>query len=409
MAGKFVRVEKYPDEMTDSELQDALGGLKDSQVMRSLLMAEVEAIRDGAERETRTMRGLWYSLVKPALSRAGILDSVTKNGKPVAWDKLLSVYLAELVREGVTSYEKLYIVDGSRQRQTAVSVTEEPVKSIQLVGAHYPWVILFTEKDTIWGEVADIASLYGVSAISGGGEPSTACTENTVKEITRSKTYVETHCNHLVLLSLTDYDPYGYKIARAQFTQLEESAGRDCGVHHDLLGLIPEQLTPEERVKNAYEPTETGLVEWYKKTGGVDGQPLGLELDALPLSRLRGMFAEGIEKYVNLDKRRMDLRMAFLDLLACELLRPDFEAKRRILQETVKASPLWKENIVKATLSDEMFRAAAKAGWDRIDPVTTRYGNEPLFDCADGVRAAMRDALSEIDNGARAGDQERDG
>ena len=45
----------------------------------------------------------------------------------------------------------------------------------------------FTEKDTIWEEVAAVASLYGVSAISGGGFPSCACTENMVKAISRSK------------------------------------------------------------------------------------------------------------------------------------------------------------------------------------------------------------------------------
>lgn len=66
--------------MTAGELQEALSGLADSQVMRTLITAEVEAIRNGAERETRTMRNLWYSLVKPALSRAGLLNTTTRNG-----------------------------------------------------------------------------------------------------------------------------------------------------------------------------------------------------------------------------------------------------------------------------------------------------------------------------------------
>ena len=60
---------------------------------------------------------------------------------------------------------------------------------MQLVGGHYPWLILFTEKDTIWGELESLASLYGVSAISGGGQPSAACTADIVRLILASEAY----------------------------------------------------------------------------------------------------------------------------------------------------------------------------------------------------------------------------
>jgi len=386
MAKKFVQLQKHPSESTADELRDALADLPDAQVMRSLLRAEIDAIRNRAGRETRTMRNLWYSLVKPALSRAGILNKVTRNGKPVAWDGLLSKYLAELVRAGEMSYEELHIVDGSRQRQTAVTITRS-VAYVELVGAHYPWVILFTEKDTIWGEVQTLASLYGVSAISGGGQPSNACTENTVRAIMRSEAYCDRQ--PVMVLSLTDYDPAGYSIARAQFTQVQETAGQYCEVYHERLGLLPSQLTAEERLQNAYEPKDKGLAEWYAETEGVDGQPLGLELDALPLSRLRRMFAEGIERVIDLDKRRDDLRAAFLDLLACELLRPDFDARRQALQEAVKSNGLW-DIIAGTPIPDSLFRRAAVAGMNSINPLAL-----DLFGCAGGVRRLMRDALAE--------------
>ena len=92
---------------------------------------------------------------------------------------------------------------------------------------------------------------------------------------------------------------------------------------------------------------------------------MGLELDALPLSRLRGMFAEAIERVVDLDRRREDLRAALLDLIACELLRPDFDAKRRVLQETVKSNGLW-DTIAETSIPDSVFTAAAVAGMDSI-------------------------------------------
>lgn len=185
--------------------------------------------------------------------------------------------------------------------------------------------------------------------------------------------------------SLTDYDPAGYSIARAQFVQVQETAY--CEVYHERLGLLPDQLTPEEWLRNAYEPKDKGLAKWYAETGGVDGQPLGLELDALPLSRLRGMFAEGIEQVIDLDERRADLRSAFLDLIACELLRPDFEANRQALQEAVKSNGLW-DVITGTHIPDDLFRWAAVAGMNAINPLDL-----DLFNCASDVRAMMRGGM----------------
>jgi hypothetical protein len=383
---KFAPVETYPLLMTDAELRDLLGSLANSEVMRTLLVAEVAAIRAGAEREERTMRGMWYDYIKPCLSRARLLDKTTRNGKETDWARLLSSYLAEMVRDGGTTYEELRIVDGSRQRQVAVSIVR-PMADVELVGPHYPWLILFTEKDTIWNVVETVASLYGVSAISGGGEPSAACTENTVKAIQASETY---HGEPLTLLALTDYDPYGYVIAQSQFDQITEAVKGRAPVFFERLGLQPGQLTPEERRAKAYKPKADGLEAWYAETGGVDGQILGLELDALPLSRLRRMFADGIEKHIDLELRRADLRESFVDLLAWEMLGSELEAKRRAMLAAVKRNGLW-QHILDTPIPGNLFSLAAVAGLQSIDPTD---GNIPLFDCAERVRAAMRDTLA---------------
>ena len=124
MAKTYYKLPDHPGNMSDDDLRAWLTNEADSVVMRSLLMAEIEAIRAGADRETRTMRNLWYSLVKPALSRAGILNKTTRSGRPVDWARKLSIYLAELVRGGATTYEELRIVDGSRQRTPARTVTK---------------------------------------------------------------------------------------------------------------------------------------------------------------------------------------------------------------------------------------------------------------------------------------------
>lgn len=393
MAGNSLYLCKHPDLMTDAELVAELSGKPDSVVMRSLLFAEIEAVRAGAEREERTMRNLWYDIVKPALSRAGLLNLKTAGGKgdPIPWDRKLSVYLAELVRGGETSYEELQIIDGSRQRQAAVAIMST-VAEVQLVGPHFPWVILFTEKDTIWRQVEAVAQLYGVSAISGGGQPSNACTENTVRAIVRSEAFRRAHPERMVILSLTDYDPSGYSIAESQVVQVQEAIdsldpgerGALRGVEAIRLGLLPEQVEAAVRQMKAYEPKDKGLDEWYSETGGVDGQRLGLELDALPLSRLRAMFAEGIEQYVDMGKRRADLREAFVDLVIYQTLQPETDGRVNAMRRTVKGNGLWAA-IGASPIPDNLFRRAAVGGYNAIDPIE--------FGLFIGYREALAEAL----------------
>lgn len=393
---KYISLPQHPSGMSDDELMAYLADEADSVIIRSLLMAEVEDIRSGAYRERRTMRNLWYRLVKPALSRAGILNKLTTNGRPVTWDAKLSRYLAELVRLGVTSYEELSIVDGSRLRRVAAPVSTTLMEAC-LVGAHYPWVILFSEKDTIFEDMRAVAALYGVSCISGSGQPSYACTEHSLRAIVRSDAFQREKPEDIILLSLTDFDPAGFYISDAQHQQILEVTNalppEDRGdlqmVRYRRIGLTPDQLTEDEVAANAYEPKDKGLRKWLEETGGINGEPLGLELDALPLSRLRRMFADGIERYVDLGARRHDLQIAYIDLLSFELLRPIFDEQRQRLLDAVQGSDIW------ATMSglshpEDMFRNAAEQGLPYIDP--TRHTD--LFnDYTEAVRSIMRTAL----------------
>jgi hypothetical protein len=375
---QLLPVGRDPKTLTTPEVRAWLThDLANTEVIRSILIAEIKAVKDGAPRETRTLRGLWYEIVKPLLSRAGLLHKLTSNNKPVTWDGELSEGLVDLVRDGLTSYENLKILDGSRQRQAARSLSAQLIV-VSMVGGHYPWVILFTEKDTIWPILESLANLYGVSAISGGGQPSNAATENIVRKIIRSEAYQETQPKEIIVLSLTDYDPAGYSISESQVNQIIEAAnGTDPSERGNLksvkpkrLGLTPDQLTPEEIEANAYEPAKKGLAAWVKETGGINGQPLGLELDSLPLSRLRAMFATEIEAVIDIDRRYNDLREAFIDLMACRQLLPEFEKQREALIDQAKASGAW-QSIKEVPLPTNLFSEAAKAGASWIGPNQT--------------------------------------
>ncbi len=171
MARKFTYLKLPTDlfSLPDHEIRELLSGLNQAEIIRSLIVYEVQAIRAGESRDIRSLRGLWYKLIKPILSRAGRLNDTGVNGNPIDWDRYLSEYLKELVIAGITSYEELSIIDGSRERRLASDVTAK-LLDVNMVGAHYPWVILFTEKDTIYPIVENIATLYGVSASTGKGK-----------------------------------------------------------------------------------------------------------------------------------------------------------------------------------------------------------------------------------------------
>jgi hypothetical protein len=335
------------------------------------------------------MRGMWYDYIKPVLSRAGLLNQKTRGGKDVAWDDKLSIYLVELVREGATSYEEMRIVDGSRQRRPAKAVVQT-IADVDLVGGHYPWLILFSEKDTIWGEIESLASLYGVSAISGAGQPSYACTENTIKAIAQSQAYQDATPEALTVIALTDYDPFGFEIANAQFEQVQD-------LHPARLvriGIDPDQLTPEQRLAKAYQPKDSGMERWFAQTGGVDGRPLGLELDALPITKLRAMFAAAIEERIDIERRREDLRTAFVDLIAWDVLMPDIEAKIDAMRQAVHDDEVYRV-LTSTRIPGDLFSQAARAGKDYIDPLSMRFRGRALFDCEARIREVMERSLTD--------------
>lgn len=362
--------------LPDQEVKRQLSGLNFKEVITSIVLYEVNAIRAGAVREVRTLRGLWYKLVKPILSRAGRLNELGANNKPVEWARYLSDYLKDLVNAGFTSYEELAIIDGSRERRPAAQVDAQLI-DVTMIGGHYPWIILFTEKDTIWPIVENIASLYGVSAISGKGKPSNACSENITRAIINSEAFKAAQPEALILLSLTDYDPSGYIIASAQLDQMTAAArnyGGELGklrqVIHKRIGITPDQLTPAELAANSYEPKEAGLSEWLKETGGINGQPLGLELDSLETSRIRAMYASAIEAEIDLTSRYNDLRAAFIDLMACNALLPEFNRRRAELIAQAKLSSIYTD-IRNAPLDKDLFYNAAIAGKPWVGPTET--------------------------------------
>ena len=113
------------------------------------------------------------------------------------------------------------------------------------------------------------------------------------------------HDGDIYILAMTDYDPAGYDIANTFKNQFEEFLpvlGQEAKVHIGRVGIRPDQLSEDEVLNNKYTPKGEGKAQgerWMKATGGIDGEYKGLELDALPPDRIRGLFATSLKKYVD--------------------------------------------------------------------------------------------------------------
>lgn len=237
-------------------------------------------------------------------------DSDMTDDKLKSWDKKLSNYLAEQVKEGILSYKDLMIFDESRK------------KSVPYYG-HYTNVVVCVEKDTVFNSVSDISSLLGCSCISSKGLNSLGATEQLLRQINNRSNGELTDIYFIVL---SDYDPAGYDIADTFQAQakdlLQVLKMQDCTIHSERIGVLPCQLTQEELSNNKYTPKEKGLDKWFKLTNGINGERKGLELDSLEPYRIREIFATSLQNYIDSKVYIPDLKVNYLTSKIRDAIQP---------------------------------------------------------------------------------------
>lgn len=295
MAKKYIGLKRHVMEYSPGELRDLLGGLKKSELLRSIILNEKQFLKVDYN---RSLRGFWYSTVKPTLSKLGLLTEIDQTEEKLQrWDAELSRYCAELIRLGaLSSYSDIKIVDASRQRENPgnrYKVNHLETYGYQVTVSPYSNIILGTEKDTIYEIITDLARFFGCSCISGHGQNSFSAMEDLLRGVNKKE--------NVYILTLTDYDPAGDSISETFFNQamdLRRALGITGRITIERLGITPRQLTAPEVEANKYVPKEKGRAEWANKTGGINGEPYGLELDSLPPERIREIFVTSIKKYI---------------------------------------------------------------------------------------------------------------
>lgn len=287
MRDKIVKLDKSIKDYTKEELVTLLGHLKKSELMRSIILNERDFCTCNYE---RSQRSFWYSVVKPTLDKLGKLtpDDETEEAL-TGWDKTLSKYLTELVKEGQLTYKDIMIVDDSRRLNVPDEYMFSPYRNI----------VVCCEKDTIYSVVSDISNALGCSCISTKGLNGFGAMETLMRRIKENS---NNKVGELVFLIVSDYDPTGYDIAntvKEQASQMADTLKMDCRIISERIGIVPDQLTEDEVKNNQYTPKKKGIERWMKITGGIDGKEKGLELDALTPDRIRQIFTDNLRSYID--------------------------------------------------------------------------------------------------------------
>lgn len=229
------------------------------------------------------IRTLWYSHIKSVFSRLNILDQGD--------DTIINTVLVELTyKYNLFKYSDLGLVDENRHNWK--------------IGAKNPHIIVFAEKAGHLNTLEQINEQSGVSVIALGGQPSHLTTEYFTTELLNkiaSSSFVLPEKNidlfenpTFYLYSIVDWDPSGYFIKKSFLDQLKAKSLINIKIT-DM--ITPGNFKPEELdfIKYKLKPTpgeEGKNRNWVKLTGGVKGEPYGIEADAMPRVALKKLFFE---------------------------------------------------------------------------------------------------------------------
>jgi hypothetical protein len=247
-----------------------------TRVIKNLIWQAYTAIRDGRRAPIAgNLRSFWYPDIKPVLSRLG----VPVEGRR-AIELVYDAFVELVTRHHLFHYRDLGFLDEGAQTRA--------------VGQTNGTVILFAEKDGRFALVRDLAQAFDATALALGGYPSSLATEYLVHALQHAGVLGERPA--LQLFSVVDYDPSGYWIAREFAAQLQAFGVQEVTLHPLIR---PERLTTEQVALGRYTlPTDSKTTNWVRETGGIDGEPYGLEADAFAPDVLRAAFVAAATPYL---------------------------------------------------------------------------------------------------------------
>src|SRR5712692_6961450 len=251
------------------------GRVNATRVIKNLIWQAYTAIRDGRRAPIAgNLRSFWYTDVKPVLSRLG----VAVEGRR-ATELVYDAFVEMVTRHHLFRYRDLGFLDEGAQTRAG--------------GQTNGTVLLFAEKDGRFALVREVAQASDATALALGGYPSSLATESLVQALQQAGVLAARPA--LQLFSVVDYDPSGYWIAREFAAQLHAFGVQEVTLHPLMR---PERLTTAQVALGRYTlPTGSKTTNWVRETGGIDGEPYGLEADAFAPDVIRAAFLAAATPY----------------------------------------------------------------------------------------------------------------
>lgn len=219
------------------------------------------------------IRSFWYQNVKPVLSRLGVKLSGTKYT-----EKVYDTFVEMVTRLRLFKYKDFGFLD---ERGHA-----------RVVGRIHGNLILFVEKDGLFGLVRRLALQHDATGIALGGFPSYLTTEFLIHDMTK----LDLLKQPVRLFSIVDYDPSGYWIEQ-EFAQQLKDLGVDVASVHAL--VAPKDLPGDLVEAYKYKLKKGAKTQnWLEATGGIGRDAFGLEADALGAKRIQEAFEKAVQPYL---------------------------------------------------------------------------------------------------------------
>lgn len=250
------------------------GRIIGKRLLRALILQVSAAIRRGEEDGVDgNLRSFYYRFVKPVYAR--IPGGLAGRSDP--YEQMLDVFV-ELVRDRkLISYAELDLVDDNWQHRR--------------LGTTSPGTVLYAEKAGFFRWLVRQHEQLGVTVMALGGAPSLLSSEYLLAQLRRAS-----WTGPLTLIGIVDWDPSGWALAQAFEDQLG-ALGAELHAHHQLVS--PSLLDPTSLAWTTYPlPARQKTLNrrWLDATGGIDGQLLGLEADAIPKATLAAQLPDLLPK-----------------------------------------------------------------------------------------------------------------
>jgi hypothetical protein len=208
------------------------------------------------------IRTFWYYM-KPVLSRVGGFDP------DALYETMLEVFQDCVDRDRLFHYRDFDFTDEK--------------ESLRSIGDRYPHIIVVAEKSGHYTQLKKLQAEFGFTIMALRGQPSVLSGEYFCDELALVIPDLKT--TTLRLIFMVDFDPSGHIISHA-FQDRLDSFGSKHQTRADI--VLPSRFSSEELPNVTYniplktKGDRTKARKWIADFGGgIDGQPIGIEGDAL--------------------------------------------------------------------------------------------------------------------------------